>query len=41
MAELLRSKGTEPYGTGIVNWPNAEKREKLIGAVTDRLSELA
>lgn len=41
MAELLKSKGAEPYGTGIVNWPNAAKRERLIGEVTERLSALA
>jgi hypothetical protein len=41
MAELLASKGAVPYGTGIVNWPNAEKREKLITAVAEKLSSLA
>lgn len=41
MAELLASKGAEPYGTGIVNWPNAEKREKLIGILTSRLCDFA
>jgi flavodoxin len=41
LAELLANKGSAPYGTGIVNWPNAEKREKLIGAVVEKLSVLA
>jgi flavodoxin len=41
MTELIASKGSAPYGTGIVNWPNAEKREKLITAVAEKLSSLA
>jgi flavodoxin len=41
MVDLLASKGSEPYGTGIVNWPNAEKREKLITAVAEKLCDFA
>lgn len=37
MVDLCQSKGAIPYGTGIVNWPNAAKREKLIAAVVDEL----
>lgn len=37
MVDICKSKGVTPYGTGIVNWPNAEKREKLIQTVVEEL----
>ena len=40
MTELCQSKGASPYGTGIVNWANAAKREKLINDVAEKLCKL-
>jgi hypothetical protein len=37
LVEICRSKGATPYGTGIVNWPNIDKREKLIENVVTKL----
>lgn len=37
LIEICQSKGATPYGTGIVNWPNVDKREKLIQAVVEEL----
>lgn len=37
MADICQSKGVTPYETGIVNWPNAEKREKRIQTVVEEL----
>jgi flavodoxin len=37
MVDICKGKGVTPYGTGIVNWPNAEKREKLIQTVVEKL----
>lgn len=37
MLEICQSKGAALYGSGIVNWSNAAKREKLIKAVIEKL----
>ena len=40
MVDICCSKGTAPYGTGIVNWANAAKREKVIQSVIDKLCSI-
>jgi flavorubredoxin len=40
MVDACRSKGAALYGTGIVNWSNAVKRERLIVASVDKLSAI-
>ena len=41
MLAFCGGKGAAVYGTGIVNWSNAENREKLIHAVVGKLGVLA
>lgn len=40
LVDICRGKGAALYGTGIVNWSNAAKREKLIQAVVDDLGAI-
>ncbi|OQB20475.1 MAG: NAD(P)H dehydrogenase (quinone) [Firmicutes bacterium ADurb.Bin182] len=41
LVEICRSKGADPYGTGIVNWANAAKREELIESAVEKLGNPA
>lgn len=40
LVDICRSKGAVPYGSGIVNWSNAAKREKLIAVVVNELGAI-